>query len=199
MEFERENIDYRIISTSVIPRPIAWVSSLSLDGVENLAPFSFFNVASITPPVLSISHTKYDRLKPDRFKDTPRNIRDTEEFVINIVTDPLLEQMNETSARLPKGESEFDSADIRRGDSALVAPPRVAEAEIAFECTLYDQIQIGRSAVTFGEVVHAHVDDSLLNEEGKLDVTNVDAIGRLAGGYYTKLDRDDYVYLERPR
>lgn len=197
MELEREEVDYRTLTASVIPRPIAWVSTRSPDGVDNLAPFSFFTIASITPPVLFFSPTKYDRRKPDRFKDTPRNVRESGEFVVNVVTGPLLERMNETSARLPAGESEFDRTDVERAESTLVAPPRVADADVAFECTLYESLQVGRSAPILGEVVHAHVDDALLDEDG-LDVTRLDAVGRLTGGYYAPLDPAEYVSLERP-
>ncbi|MGM0605484.1 MAG: flavin reductase family protein [Halobacteriota archaeon] len=195
MELTRSDIDYRTLAGAVVPRPIAWTSTVSPDGTENLAPFSFFNVATTTPPVLLISVTKFDDEKPGFFKDTHRNIRQTEEFVVNLVTTPLLAQMNETSARLPAGESEFDHADIERADSAVVAPPRVQAADVSFECTLYDIVPIGKSALILGDVVHAHVDESVTTD-GKLDVTKLDAIGRLSGGYYSPVER--YTHLERP-
>lgn len=198
MELRHHEIDYRTLTSAVIPRPIAWVSSTSPDGVDNLAPFSFFNIASVSPPVLFFAPLKFDHRKPDRFKDTPRNIHESREFVVNVVTQPLLEAMNETSARLPAGESEFDRAELTRGESTVVSPPRVEEAAISFECTLYDEVPIGRSTCIFGEVVHAHVDDDLLTEDGKMDVQRVNAVGRLAGSWYTLLDQDNYTSLERP-
>lgn len=195
MKLSRSEVGYRTLAGAVIPRPIAWTSSLSPDGVENLAPFSFFNVATTTPPVLMFSVTKFDDRKPDQFKDTHINIRDTEEFVVNIVTRPLLAEMNETSARLPAGESEFDHAEIERADSEVVAPPRVAEADVSFECMLHEIVPIGKSALILGDVVHAHVDDSVTTD-GKLDVTKLDALGRLSGGYYSTIDQ--YRHAERP-
>lgn len=195
MELSRPDIDYRTLAGAVIPRPIAWTSSISADGDPNLAPFSFFNVATATPPILMVSVTKFDEDKPDRFKDTYQNIRDTKEFVINVVTRPLLETMNETSARLEKSTSEFTHADIATEESTLVKPVRVADTAVAFECTLYDIVPVGKSALIFGDVVHAHIDESVTTD-GKLDVTKLDAVGRLSGGYYATVD--NLVNLERP-
>lgn len=195
MELDRSQIDYRTLAGAVIPRPIAWTSSLSPDGEENLAPFSFFNIATTTPPVLLLSVTKFDEEKSDLLKDTLKNIRQTEEFVVNIVTRPLLEMMNKTSARLPHGASEFDHAGIERGDSTVVSPPRVRNADISFECTLYDIVPVGKSALILGDVVYAHIDDSV-TVDGKLDVRELDAVGRLSGGYYVTMD--NYERHERP-
>lgn len=195
MELTRSEIGYRTVAAAVIPRPIAWTSSLSPDGVANLAPFSFFNVATTTPPVLMFSVTKFDDRKVDFFKDTHRNIRETEEFVVHVVTRSLLETMNETSARLPAGESEFDHAGVERAESTVVDPPRVEEADVAFECTLHEIVPVGKSALVMGDIVHAHVDDSVTTD-GKLDVTKLDAVGRLSGGYYSTIDQ--HHHHERP-
>lgn len=195
MELDRSEVDYRTLAGAVVPRPIAWTSTLSTDGEENLAPFSFFNVATTTPPVLSISVTRFDDRKPDLLKDTYVNVRDTKEFVVNVVTRDLLETMNETSARLEHGQSEFDHAAVERAESTVVSPPRVGNADVSFECTLHDIVPVGKSALILGDVVHAHVDDSVTTE-GKMDVTKLDALGRLSGGYYTTID--NYEHAERP-
>lgn len=195
MELDRSEIGYRTLSGSVIPRPIAWTSTVSAAGDENLAPFSFFTVASSSPPTLVLSVTKFDERKPDRRKDTYVNIRETEEFVVNVVTRSLLETMNETSARLPHGTSEFDHADVDRAESVVVAPPRVESADVSFECTLSDIVPVGNAALILGDVAYAHVDDSI-TVDGNVDVTKLDAVGRLAGGYYTPID--SYEYHERP-
>ncbi|RQG94835.1 flavin reductase family protein [Natrarchaeobius chitinivorans] len=195
MELARSEIDYRTVAGAVVPRPIAWTSSISPDGEENLAPFSFFNVATTTPPVLLLSVTKFDEEKPDLLKDTFVNIRETEEFVVNIVTHPLLETMNETSARLPHGVSEFEHADVERAESTVVSPPRVGNADVSFECTLHEIVPVGKSALILGDVVRAHIDDSI-TVDGKLDVKELDAVGRLSGGYYSPIS--EYEYHERP-
>lgn len=195
MELAREDVDYRTLVGSVIPRPIAWVSTLSEDGVPNLAPFSFFNAVTSTPPVVSIAITRFDDRKPDWFKDTLINIRETEEFVVHIVTMPLLEQMNRSSARLPSDESEFEAADVERVPSTLVDPPRVAEAQVAFECILYDRHPVGGATLILGDIVHAHVDDAV-TVDGKLDVNKLDPVARLSAGQYAPLG--ERVDLERP-
>lgn len=182
---------YRVLSSAVVPRPIAWVSTRSAEGVDNLAPYSFFTVASVDPPVVLFAPVD----GADGLKDTPRNARDSGEFVVNIVTDGLEEAMNRTSASLPAGESEFDHADIERADSRVVDAPRVADAKIAFECTLRDLLDVGGSTLVLGDVRYVHLDESVTTE-GKIDVNDVDAVGRLAGSLYARTD--DRFGLERP-
>jgi len=185
---------YRTLTGAVIPRPIGWVSSRSSTGIDNLAPYSFFNAVSTDPPVLMFSPG--DRPgRPDGLTDTARNVDEVGEFVVNVVTEPLARAMNETSAALAADESEFSEVDIERAPSRRVSVPRVAAAEIAFECVLERSIRIGTNTVLFGEVVYAHVDDAL-TMDGKLDVTKVDAVGRLAGNYYCRVG--DRFALERP-
>lgn len=185
---------YRTLTGAVIPRPIAWVSSLSSEGVENLAPYSFFNVVSTSPPVVMFAPA--DRSgRPDGLSDSARNARQTGEFVVNVVTEPLAEAMNATSATLPPDESEFDHADLDRAASTEVGPPRVAAAAVAFECELYEFIEIGSNAMVLGEVVSVYLDESVTTDE-KLDVRKLDAVGRLAGSYYCRTG--DRFRMERP-
>jgi flavin reductase (DIM6/NTAB) family NADH-FMN oxidoreductase RutF len=133
----------------VIPRPIAWVSTLGEDGVRNVAPHSYFNVVSNDPPHVVFSSTGE--------KDTLRNVRASGEFVVNIVTEHVLEEMNATAADLPHGEDEFTWFGIEAAPSSVVAPPRVAAAKAHLECRLVDVVPLGNGRLTIGEVVHVHV------------------------------------------
>ena len=185
---------YRTLAGAVVPRPIAWVSTTSPEGVDNLAPYSFFNVVAVDPPVLMFAPVD-DVESPDGLKDTPRNVSEGEEFVVNVVTEPLAEAMNATAATLPGGESEFDHAEIERADSRVVEPPRVAETPVAFECSLYEMLSVGDSTLVLGEVEWVTVDDSVTTD-GKVDVTKIDALGRLSGSLYATT-RERFS-LERP-
>ena len=177
---------YRLLSGAVVPRPIAWVSTT--DGeADNLAPYSFFNVVGIDPPVVMFA--------PASMKDTPRNVLETREFVVNVVTSDLAEAMNATSATLSSTESEFDHMDVEREPSVTVAAPRVADSPIAFECELYDHLKIGRSWMILGEVLHVRLDDSVLTDR-KLEIRKFDALGRLSGSLYT--ETTERFALERP-
>mgnify|MGYP006283830671 FL=1 len=169
---------YRLLSTAVTPRPIGWISTRNRDGVDNLAPYSFFNVVAIDPPVVMFAPVGSGELK-----DTPRNVRETEQFVVNIVTRELVEAMNATSATLLAGDSEFDHVGIERAESVAVDPPRVDVAKIAFECELHEWIEVGGSVLVLGEVVHAHVDESVLTD-GQVDIDKLDTVGRLSGSQY---------------
>lgn len=193
MEFAPEEVGsmYRTLAGGVVPRPIAWVSTTSPEGIDNLAPFSFFNVVSIAPPILLFAPVD----EPAGLKDTAHNVRETGEFVVNVVTESVAESMNETSASVPSEVSEFDHAGVERGDSVRVAPPRVANADVAFECSIYDFLDVGRSSLILGEVVYVHVDDEVTTA-GKLDVNKLDAVGRLSGSLYTST-RDRFS-MERP-
>ncbi|SNR26163.1 flavin reductase family protein [Halorubrum vacuolatum] len=175
------DVDDRIIKTAVAPRPIAWVSTVSDDGVENLAPFSSYNYVSSSPPVLVFNCST----KPDgELKDTPRNALDTGEFVVNVVTEDLIEAMDLTATTLPADESEFDHAGIEHAPSDVVTPPRVAAAAVSMECTLYDSLSVYDRTMVLGEVVRYHVAEDALTD-GKLDSRNLPVVGRLGGPYYT--------------
>ena len=181
---------YRLLSTAVTPRPIGWISTTSPEGVDNLAPYSFFNVVAVDPPVVMFAPVGNSELK-----DTPRNVQETEQFVVNTVTHDLVEQMNATSATLPAGESEFDQVGIKRADSVVVEPPRVAAAKVVLECDLYDWIEVGGSVLILGEVVHVHVDEAVLTD-GQIDINNLETVGRLSGSQYASTD--DRFSIDRP-
>lgn len=180
---------YRIITSIVVPRPIGWVSTLSEDGVDNLAPYSYFNAVSSYPPVVMFSVGSRNGMG----KDTARNALATGEFVVNLVTEPVAEQMDMTSATLPPTDSEFDFAGLTPVDAVTVSPARVEEAAVNLECTLFESLSVYDNTVVLGDVEYMHVDNSLLTD-GTLDATKVNAVGRLGGPYYSRIDRMD---LER--
>jgi flavin reductase (DIM6/NTAB) family NADH-FMN oxidoreductase RutF len=184
---------YSLILNSVAPRPIAWVSTLSASGRGNLAPFSFFNCVCPTPPMLAFSpgfraspQSGAGSAEP---KDTLRNVRETKEFVISIVTYELGEAMNLTSGEYGPSVDEFDAARIVRAPSQVVKAPRVAASPVSFECKLHQIVEFSASPesshLVIGEVVSIHVDDSHL-KEGKLDRDSLDLIGRMGGIQYTR-------------
>ncbi|WP_329624648.1 flavin reductase family protein [Streptomyces sp. NBC_01255] len=145
---------YRLLTATVVPRPIAWVSTSSADGTDNLAPHSFFTIASVTPPV--VQFTSVGR------KDSLRNVEETGQFVVNLAPEGLFEQINATATDFPHGMSEFDACGVEREASLRVKPPRVARSSVALECELHSTVRIGDSTVVFGRVVHAAVDESVM-------------------------------------
>lgn len=181
----------------IAPRPIAWVSTMSGEGVVNLAPFSFFNgITSRPPTIMFVPVTKFDGTP----KDTLRNIEETEEFVINLVSADLAEAMNATAAALPYGESEFARFGIESVASERVAPPRVATARVALECKLHQIVRMGDEPgvanVVFGRILTAHVSDTVLGIDGRIDPRRLDLIGRMGGDDYCTT-RDQFT-VERP-
>lgn len=182
---------YRLLSAAVVPRPVAWVSSRGDDGVDNLAPYSFFTVATHDPPTVVISTTGTG----DELKDTARNAVATGEFAVNVVTDDLAAAMNRTSATLAETEDEFVEAGIEKAAGERVDAPLVDASPVSFECELADTVEVGGNTLLLGEVVYAHVDDDVL-EDGKVDVRRLDALGRLAGSFYATTD--ERFSLERP-
>ncbi|MGW6392620.1 flavin reductase family protein [Streptomyces sp. NPDC055103] len=145
---------YRLLTATVVPRPIAWVSTTSADGTDNLAPHSFFTIASVTPPV--VQFTSVGR------KDSLRNVEETGQFVVNLAPEALFERINATATDFPRGVSEFDACGVEREPSLRVKPPRVAASPVALECELHSTVRIGDSTVVFGRVVHAAVDESVM-------------------------------------
>lgn len=171
---------YKLLIGSVVPRPIAWVSSLSMDGVRNLAPFSFFTVVSTQPPMLSITLER--RLGNDEWKDTLRNAQSTGGFVVNIVSLPLAQAMAESSVEHPPEIDEFVVAEVTATPSCVVRAPRVAEALVNIECELESVITPGSDHVVIGRVVRYHVRDDLISH-GRIDIETLQPLGRLAGRY----------------
>ncbi|THE65815.1 flavin reductase family protein [Salinadaptatus halalkaliphilus] len=178
----------RIVKSAVTPRPIAWISTTSPDGVDNLAPFSSYNYVSSAEPVVIFNTPDAEG---DDQKDTPRNALETEEFAVNVVTEPLAEPMDATAADIESEESEFDFAEVARADCEQIAPPRVADAVVTMECSLYDSMQVKDRLAILGEVEYVHVDDSVLTD-GEIDSRKVDTVGRLGGPYYTVSDRLEF-------
>jgi flavin reductase (DIM6/NTAB) family NADH-FMN oxidoreductase RutF len=161
---------YPWLTSVVVPRPIAWVSSRSAAGVDNLAPHSFFTIAGIDPPVVCFTSVGT--------KDSLRNILATGEFVVSISTEPLREQVNLTGTDFPADISEFDAVGLTREASLRVAPPRVAESPVALECRLVSTQEFGICTVVFGEVVHLAVDESVL-QDGRPEISLLRPIARL--------------------
>jgi flavin reductase (DIM6/NTAB) family NADH-FMN oxidoreductase RutF len=137
---------YAALNSVVVPRPIAWVSSVSADGVLNLAPHSFFTVSCVQPPM--VQFTSVGR------KDSLNNVEATREFVVNFATEPLFEQVNATGTNFPAGISEFEAVGLTTEPSKTIAVPRVAESPVAIECTLHTTLELGNSTVVIGRVRH---------------------------------------------
>ncbi len=184
---------YALILNSVAPRPIAWVSTVSASGRHNLAPFSFFNAVSIDPPLLAFAPGLRPSIQSDtnhgEAKDTLRNIRETREFVVNVVTYDLAEAMNLTSGEYDPSVDEFELAKLTREPSEVVRPSRVAGSPVSFECKLYQILDFSPaptgSSLVIGEVVSIHVDEAYM-KDGKLDRDSLDLIGRMGGIQYTR-------------
>ena len=188
---------YRWMIHTILPRPIAWVSTMSPDGRTNLAPFSFFQGVTANLPTLMFVPVN-DRLGSK--KDTVRNIELLPEFVVNLVSMELGEAMNQTSATLPYGESEFSRFGIRSTASQRIRPPRVAEAPVAFECSLDRIVQIGEGPlaanVVFGRILFAHIRDDVLGENGLPESSKLKLIGRMGGNSYATTG--DTFSMNRP-
>ncbi|MFF3504535.1 flavin reductase family protein [Streptomyces sp. NPDC003247] len=164
---------YRLLTAVVVPRPIAWVSTLSADGrTANLAPHSFFTVACTDPPI--VQFTSVGR------KDSLRNIEATGEFVVNLAPEPLLEQINASAVDFPAETDEFDAVGIEREPSVRVGPPRVAASPVALECRLHSTLGIGNSTLVLGQVVHAAVDEDVV-VDGHPDIRRLRPLARLGG------------------
>ena len=175
----------------VVPRPIGWVTSLSPEGVVNLAPFSFFNAIGDSPPCVAFAP---QGSKPDRpIKDTLANVTATGEFVCNLATYTLREKMNQTSARLPAGIDEMRKAGLTPAPSRLVRPPRVAESPAQLECRLLQIIDLPawdpaeRQALVIGQVIGIHIDDRLI-KDGRVDIVDARPIARLGYSLYATVD-----------
>jgi len=175
------NSVYKLLVGAVVPRPIAWVSTRSRDGVLNLAPFSFFTVASREPPMLAISIGPRTGGE-DYAKDTLSNLRETQEFVINMVSLTLANAMYETAVNHPPEVDEFVQAGVTPAPCEVIDTPRVAEARISMECTVEHILGLGSDYLVIGRMHRYHVEDTLI-DNGRIDIPALDPLGRMAGNF----------------
>ena len=188
---------YKALIGAVVPRPIAFVSTVSPEGRRNLAPFSFFTVASVNPPVLCFAPLL--RGAGGSSKDTLRNVEATQEFVVNIVSEEFAAQMNACSGDYPAEVDEFEVSQLTPLRSDVVTPARVAESHVQMECRLLQVIRLGAEplsgSLVLGQLLRMHVDEAVLTQ-GKIDPDKLRAIGRMGGPTYARTtDRFD---LQRP-
>ncbi len=186
---------YKLLIGCVVPRPIAWVSSLSEDAMPNLAPFSFFMAVCNNPPTLAFSSGR----REDKKKDTVRNIEYTQDFVVNLVDDALAEQMNLTSGEYPPAVDEFALTGLTAAPGIKVKAPRVAEAPISMECRVVQILPVGHGphSLVLGEIVSFHIRYDLYDPNtGRIDMHRLHPVGRLAGNLYTHVH--DIFEMKRP-
>jgi flavin reductase (DIM6/NTAB) family NADH-FMN oxidoreductase RutF len=169
---------YKLMTSVVVPRPIAWVATRSADGVDNLAPHSFFTVSCVDPPMIQFTSVGK--------KDSLRNAVETGEFVVCLATEPLFEQVNACGTDFPAGVSEFAEVGLTAEPSAVVAPPRVAESPVALECRLHQALELGDSTVVIGRVVHASI-ASVVFEDDLPDIAKLRPLARLGRNQWSTI------------
>jgi flavin reductase (DIM6/NTAB) family NADH-FMN oxidoreductase RutF len=169
---------YHLMNAAIAPRPVAWVSTVSVDGVLNLAPHSYTTIFATDPPV--VGFVSVGR------KDSLNNAEATREFVLNVAGQSLLNQLNLTAANFPPGEDEFQWAKLTPVASDIVTPPRVGEAPVSFETTVHDIIPIGNCHLILGEIVRVHVAPDIWHD-GRIDPQLLDPVLRLAGSMFAEL------------
>jgi flavin reductase (DIM6/NTAB) family NADH-FMN oxidoreductase RutF len=192
MQFDIQSTDssvlYKLLTGTVIPRPIAWVASIDANGIDNLAPFSFFNVVSEDPPHIMFSTVRTG----NKNKDTLNNILANNQFVVNLVTEEIVEQMNTTAQNVASDVSEFELANVTPIDSVFIKPKRVKESLVQFECEMVhhyfiEKHQNGGACIIIGKIITLHVDDSILMENHKINLDKYKPVARLAGSHYSTL------------
>jgi flavin reductase (DIM6/NTAB) family NADH-FMN oxidoreductase RutF len=198
LDLEGKHADraYAMLVSLVTPRPIAWVTSLNPDGKLNAAPFSFFNALGANPPIIGFCPGDRDDGEP---KDTARNIRATHEFVVNLVDEAVAEAMNQTSASLPYGQNELETAGLATAPSSSVKPPRIAEAPASLECAEWGTLQIGGNRLIIGLVKRVHVRDELIDAKTlRIRSERFHVIGRMASPHWYCRTRDRFEMV-RPK
>lgn len=192
MEFNPDDLDqktiYKLLSGAVIPRPIGWISTISEDGLPNLAPFSFFNIVGEDPPHVMFSTAHSNEHK----KDTLRNALETKQFVVNMVTEELVEKMHITGQNVPHDVNEFELANVTPVTSSKVKPPRVKESPIAFECELVHHYTLekhksGGATIVIGRIIAFHFDEEVLSEDYRINLKKYKPVAKSVGFQYAKL------------
>jgi flavin reductase (DIM6/NTAB) family NADH-FMN oxidoreductase RutF len=203
MKFDMRELDlgsrYKIVNSTITPRPIAWIVTRGENGVINAAPYSFFNACGVEPPMVMLGLLR--DMKTGLYKDTATNIAANGEFTVNLVSEADVETMNLSSVDAPRNVSEVDYAGIETTPSDAIAPPRIATAPVSFECRKIELLDIGRlQSVLIGEILVAHIRDEFITNAEKyyLDTPAMKLVGRTHGaGWYARTS--DQFSVERPR
>ncbi len=192
MQFDTQTTDpsvlYKLLTGTVIPRPIGWISTIDEQGINNLAPFSYFNMVSSDPPCVMFSTRKDD----NKNKDTLNNVLQNGQFVVNLVTLDVVEEMNATSEAVPADVDEFELTNLTPIDSLFVKPKRVKESLVHFECEMIhhyfmDNQDGGGACIVIGKIKTIHIDDSILMENNRINLAVYKPVARLAGSNYSTL------------
>jgi flavin reductase (DIM6/NTAB) family NADH-FMN oxidoreductase RutF len=185
---------------TIAPRPIAFVSTIDLKGNVNLSPFSYFNIFGTNPPTLIFSPAR--RIRGNTNKHTLENILEVKEAVINIVNYPMVEQMSLASTEYGKGVNEFKKAGFTPIASEMVKPPRVEQSPASFECIVKEVVETGKEGgagnLIICEIVLAHINENIFDEEGKIDPYKLDAVARMGGDYYCHAQGDAIFKIKKP-
>ena len=192
MEFNPDTLEasaiYKLLTGSVIPRPIGWISTIDENGINNLAPFSYFNAVGEDPPHIMFSTVRGNNTN----KDTLNNVLANKQFVVNMVTETLVEQMNTTSQAVPSNVDEFELVGLTPVASNKIKPNRVKESPITFECEMVHHYFLedhknGGACIIIGRIVMMHIDESVLLDNYKINMETYKPIARLAGSNYSKI------------
>ncbi|HEU0228405.1 MAG TPA: flavin reductase family protein [Arachidicoccus soli] len=185
---------------AIAPRPICFASTIDKNGVVNLSPFSFFNMFSTNPPLCVFSPAR--RVRDNTTKHTYQNILEVKECVINIVNFSMVQQTSLASTEYAKGVNEFEKSGFTMLKSDLVKPPRVAEAPVQFECMIKDVISLGENAgagnLILAEIKRIHIQEEILDEDGKIDQAKIDLVARLGGDWYCRVTKDNLFKVPKP-
>ena len=188
------------LQSAVVPRPIAFVSTIDKEGNVNLSPFSFFNVFSINPPILIFSPSR--RVRDNSTKHTLENVREVDEVVVNMVNFAMVEQTSLASVEFPKGVNEFEKAGFTAIASEKVRPPRVKESPVSFECKVKNVISLGDQGgagnLVVCEVILMHIQEEVLDKEGSIDPLKLDAVARMGGDYYCHVNQQSMFTVPKP-
>jgi len=189
-----------LVQGAVAPRPIAFASTIDLQGRPNLSPFSFFNVFGMNPPLLIFSPSR--RGRENTVKDTYLNVKEVSEVVINVVSYSMAQKVSNASANFPRGVNEFEKAGFGMLPSDLVKPFRVKESPVQFECKVLQVIETGNQGsagnLVLCEIIRMHIDPSIMDEQGRIDPHKIDLVGRMGRDYYVRASGEALFEVPKP-
>ncbi len=185
---------------AIAPRPICFASTIDVKGNVNLSPFSFFNLFSTNPPIIIFSPAR--RVRDNTTKHTLQNVLEVPEVAINIVGYDMVQQVSLSSCEYPKGTDEFIKTGFTKEPSQLIKPPRVKESPVQMECKVIDVKHLGTEGgagnLIFAEILMMHINENILNEDGKIDQRRLDLVARLGGNWYARINADNLFEVEKP-